>query len=808
MFLRIPRETDLIKLPERFIRLVDVYENGDMLFEVRHFVKQSDIVKKGARLVRITVATRKFQTIDVSQSPGQVKITGAQLVKNIQKLVPDTRNAIKNFDNFIIAQKVVDNSVALDNNLVPELSATDDPKKVQGLYKSKLLLKSVRDLNSENDNRAILQVNREPDDEEAPLRQLIQLNIIKSGFDPSHVSDMIDDGMLSPLESTTGVSEKLGKLKAHLATTRFFKRMVQPPTTIPIHTVAAPEDTNVLTLEPVFSDESEVVSQVVVPSDKIRDGSGNILPVFFKFELLNPGGVSIQTVQEPVNVLRFLEAFYMPKVPPVVHFGAFDTTSKATIRVKQLDPKGVAVKVFRKNFEYSVNNISEYQFVAEYDIPSNSGFVTIPVDVSPSFSTIYRVVSVGKQDAVGAEFTNVVINPKKVVRRRKYVAMTTRVVASGLSIDVTDVPVEVVSFVLLRKDSTVKSSFTVVGDDVIQVVAENDAATYSVVDTGVKNGHVYEYVCRLIYKNGDTFDAGRVCIEYQSLVENLVDTKVENLLVSHEIDNFGVTFDIASTVTESNLDSVKRLLEAQGLSELFQDDLFAERDKLQSLIAHNIDRVDLTEGVRETFGVFTEKTFSDSKFRNINSVLPLKAGHKYRYEVTALLRAPETLFDEFTKTATDKTTKKQYTFRPAKFHHPIALTLGNITTAQTLLANYAKSQFSFGSVGNLTTVEVSFANDTVYITESSVEPFDKKINLVRWSINGLAQSVDHFLVMKEFLGQRTVVGKAHAVNDPTTFRFFHELSSADIGELVYIIVPVFSNYVVGQESKTNSLKVE
>ena len=151
MFVRVPRETNIIRLPQRFIRLVDVRGNGDLVFEVRYFVKQSDIVKKNARLVRVSVSTRTFQKIDVTQTAGQTNVTADQLVKNVLRLVPDTRNAIKNFDNFVIARKIIDNASVLDNDLVLQLQKTDDPKKIKGPYKSKLTLRTVRDLNSEND---------------------------------------------------------------------------------------------------------------------------------------------------------------------------------------------------------------------------------------------------------------------------------------------------------------------------------------------------------------------------------------------------------------------------------------------------------------------------------------------------------------------------------------------------------------------------------------------------------------------------------------------------------------------------------
>jgi acyl carrier protein len=667
----------------------------------------------------------------------------------------------------------------------------------------------VRELNSSNDNKAILQVNSSINDLPSfSMRQLIESNIIKFGFDPSHVTNIVNDSVISPYEATTGIGMKDSKLESHSTITHFFRKILESNSNFSTTSVDSPEDTKILVIEPTFSDQTEIRSIISVASEKIFDGNGNSLPTFFKFELLNSAGIAIQTIQEPVDVLKLLEVYYTPKLPPIVHFGSFDTTNKATIRVKQVDPLGSSVKVFRKNLEYSTNGISEYQFVAEYALPPKSGFITIPVEVSPHYTTIYRVIPTGRQGSVSPEFTNIVINPKKVIKRRKYVAMTTRIISTGISIDVSDVPVDAVSLMILKKDSTIKSDWSVVGNSVVQINTIADASTYSIVDTALRKGHVYQYVCRLVYKNGDNFDAGNACVEFYPLVENLVDTQISDVNVSYEIDNFDVTFNLKSIIEQTDLDSIKNLLESQGMLEFFSSDILTERDKLQNLVAHSIDRVDLTDGIRETFGVVTDSNFSDSTLRKINSVSPLQAGHKYRYEVSALLRSPETLFDNFKKTAIDSETKKQYSYYPAKFQHPITLTHGNIVTSQTLAAHYPKTKFSFGNVGNVSTIDVSFANDSVSISDSSAEEFDRVTNLVKWNVNGPATLIDHFLILKEFLGQREIVGKTHALNDTLTFNFYHLLSSSEIGEFNYVIVPVFKNYALGQESKTNTVSVE
>lgn len=810
MFVRVPKETDLIRLPSHFARLVNVLENGDLVFEIRHRIRQSDIVKRHAQIVRVTVLTRVAPRIDVLHTPGQVGLTAKLAVRNILTFIPSIRNAIRNNDTFVVATRYVDNTSKLDTQLIADLKRIENPRDIAALYKPKLMLRSVRELNSQNDAKPYLQVNKLHSEaqETTSFSHLAQQGIMKHGFDPSHVARIVDSEILTPRESLTGVFLKSTMLNQWESKSRYFKKLTRPPAASPVNTEDVTEESSVMVIESVFSDEVEIVSQITLPIHKLSDAHNNFKPAFFKFELLNQSQVTIQTVQENVDILQHIEAFYAPRVAPIVEFARFETGGKANIQIKQMDPRAIAVRVYRKDFTYVSNNANNYQLVTEHDIEYGAGFETISVDVSQSYSTIYRVIPVGKNGTMGSEFTNIVINPTKVPRRRTYVSLTTRVVNNGVSIDVTDVPFDVVSFIIMRRDDTIRGAFEVIGDDVIQVSTANATQTYSVIDTNLKQNHVYEYICRMIYRNGSTFDAGRAFIEYERLVENLVDTRIENVISELNIDNFNVTFKIKSILNESNIDAIKKLLERQGLSDFFTADIHLEREKLQKLIAHQVYRVNLTEGIKENFGIFTDEEFSDSRLRLINSVAPLKSGNTYRYEVIALLRASETMFDDFVKTSVDSTTKKSYTWKPSKFLHPITLRNGNITSPQTLTEKYPQEQFGFGSVGNIATAEVTFSKDLVFVTNANAEMFDTKTIVVRWAITGNSDQVDHFIIMKETQGQRTIVGKSHAVNDTSTFRFLHLLSTADIGEIEYIVTPVFDTYDVGAETKTNKVVIE
>lgn len=808
MFVKVPRESDLIKLPYQFARIVNVLENGDITFEVKYRVKQSDIVSKNAKIVKISVVSKIQTHLDINQMPGQSRPSNKQLVRNILTHMSTARNMSRNIESTIISKKLVDNMSKLDFNVINDLKRNSNPKNVASLYKSKAVLRSVNDLNTQNDIKPVLQVNREiADDDAVSSKNLIQQAILRHGFDPSHISEFVDEEILTTNESLNGVFLKSSQMNSWESTTRLFKKITKSTTSVPGETSTLSSDANVLSIETVFADEIELSTEITLPIDKIKDSAGNYKQTFFVFDLLGQNEISIQTIQESFDVLKYLEVFFTPRIPPLVTFSKFESVGRATIHVKQMDSRATAVKIYKKDFSYTNNDAQKYFLVSEHEIPFDGTFRSIPVEISQSSSTIFRVISSGKTDGLSSEFTNIVVNPTKIIKRRKYISLTSRVVSNGVNIDVTDVPFDVVSFCILRRDMTVKGNFEYIGDEVVQVKQDSESSVYTVTDVNAKKFHIYEYSCKLFFKNGSTCNVGSVLVDYEPLVENFVDTRIENLEVVRDIDNFDVQFSISTKVNDSTSDSIKKLLERQGLSDLFADDLLVERDKLQKLIAHQVYRVDLTEGVKENFGVITETSFSDSALRLINDVRKLQSGHAYRYEVTALLRAPETLFSEFVKTAVDPISKRTYSFKPSKFLHPITKRTGNITSPQSLSEHYSQSELSFGNVGNLSTIDVSFSNDKVSINHGSADSFDSKTHLLKWSISGKSDQIDHFLIMKEFLGQRKIIGKCHAQNEATTFRFFYELTSADQGEIEYIILPILDNYSVGLEFKTSKVSI-
>lgn len=818
MFVKIPKLSNIIRVPMNFITLDKIHANGDLSFTISYHINQSDIVQKNALTCRLTAMTRVTQQTNVLPPKANPVSQNRMMIRNILALTSATRATVTNQENFIIATKLVDNTSALNNEIIGNLRKRHPLSSINALHKRKVVVKSVNELNASNNMQPVLQVNsNQPEDVSEniqPTRHVFQTNLIRHAIDPTHFYDL-EENSLTPDEAINGTSAKgsrrhvdrLGGRYPDLVNVIKNLRFVNHPSIV--STLGIPDDTKIVTLSTEVTDQIEIETSMRLPAAKLQESNGDFKPLIMQFDLLDNLGVTIQSAQQTVSVIEHIDIFKTPKIAPIVKLAKFDTTTLGNIQVRQLDPQAKSVRIFKKSFFYAVNDIDSYSPVDDYDISVNDKFVSIPVDVSARCTTIFRVVPVGEHGTLSAEFTNVIVKPSFPIKKLTSVSLTTKIVDVGVNIEIREVPADVVAVRVARRDDTINEVlFSTIGDDNLQVNPHDETTVYIVTDTSAQDGHLYEYVCKLIYRNGTTTQSGNAILEYQSLAESAVDTKIENLEVSHDINNLDVKFDIVTEVTETNIDAIKTLLQNQGIEDQFSGDIIADRANLQKLIAHSIQRINLTTGIREDFGTVTSTSFSDVQLRVVNSVLPLKQGQNYRYEVVALLRATETLLTQLSKTVVDPVTHKSFTFSPAKFLHPITLTLGNITSPATLAAHYPKSQMAFGSVGNLAQTEVSFSDDVNSVIDASAENFDKHYDLVKWRISGNSDDIDHFMIMKEHLGQRHIVGKSHASFDNTAFTFIYTRKPGDVGELFFVIIPVYNTYSVGNEVKTNGITLD
>ena len=821
MYFRFNRRYNLLDVKDDFAHLRQVLSNGDLEFEFFYHVQPHDAVAHEALNVRVSVFSRTIKQKPLLENSHVGHIDTRKLVGNILMQMPNAKSAVKQQQEFAVAFRNSDISAKVNNEIVGQLRAKVPARNIQQLFRPVLKLMPSADVKEAADDKPVLTqvahqftsdihtVHSASIDENAT--KMMHEMIVRQGLDPSHILTLthrsvpaVDalGGILRPqraLEFENSPASRL--LHFHL-----FPPVVQ---TRPVYTSQVVDSTvvQVLTHEPQAS--VEVPITIVVPRTALRSDGRDSPHFFVKFELINGRtGVAVDTVTKSLDTARHVQLFYTPRRPPIVKATKSEISTRANLEIKQIDPGASAVQIYKKQFFRAVTEVDDYTLIGTYNVKRNEQSLLVQVDLPRNSPALYRVVPVGNQGTQGFEYTNVVVRPSH-YRQVKSLALTAQPIDIGIRLEARQIPQHVVAIEFkARNMTTFEDDYHNVGGDVSLIDDAVRTSDYlTVVDRNVSANNIYEYVARLIYESGTDELTGHTAVEFLQPVPGQVDTKIENLVVDLA-GTLNVTFTITTNIVDNNLDVVKALLEKQGIIDQFKGDVEREREFLKSLIAHNIIRVDLTSGAREDFGVVTTNSFSDVDLRKNQAIRPLKLGHRYRYEVSALLRAPETMFETLTKEKVDQVTKKTYSFSPAKWLHPLTLNRGIIVSSAGLKTRYSKEPMSHGGLGAIESVEVSFDDEPARIIDPAASRFDKFLNIITWKVQGSIDAVDHFLIMKDVHGNRTLIGKAHSEFPYGNCQYLHPVSRRDEGSFNYVIVPIFNSYKTGTQVSTNAVIVE
>ena len=79
--------------------------------------------------------------------------------------------------------------------------------------------------------------------------------------------------------------------------------------------------------------------------------------------------------------------------------------------------------------------------------------------------------------------------------------------------------------------------------------------------------------------------------------------------------------------------------------------------------------------------------------------------------------------------------------------------------------------------------------------------------LIQWSLNGNIDLVDHFIIVLNVLGIKTIVGTAHNISNSSYFEFVDLLTNNEGGSIFYHIIPVYYDYSRGPEIKTGKIVI-
>lgn len=840
MYFRNQKQAQILTIEDDFARLVDVLDNGDLEFEFTYSLQQSDVVKYNAQKVNINVEIRNIVPKPMLATSHRGLVDTRALVDNIRSAVSDAKSTLQTQQTYNIVSRVSDITKVINPDVYPQLRARAPNSEIPSFNSPRLSLVPADSVKQSNDPQPILHrvaLSAIVPDLQTTLstsqgeiaQSLMHEMITRQSLDPTYVlqmtpraipEDATHGGLSNPSTAIEHFTDPVSRL------TNFY--LFPPASDVPPTTTDGIVDTDLVhVLRTVTDGTAEVTETVILPNSRLYAEGAFVGQIYVTFALADPvSNLGIDTIVKTIDLTQHLHVFYTPRQAPKVKLAGSPGASRMNLEVKQIDPGATEVQIYKKAFWVASTLTDDYTLIGTYSLTARDQSLLIQVDAPVRSPVLYRVIPVGKQSMQGFEFTNIVARPPHYCPVLA-VALVAAQVDTGIQLEVRHLPQNAVAVMFLRWNTTTHDSEFTIAPVTTQ---ENPVTTYytdtpnlsnvgfiddsvrkadllTTIDTEVTDGNVYRYVARVIYKDGMTNDCGDATIEFVQPAPGQVVTTLTNLVVAHDtVPN--VTFDIVPSTVATDMDAIKHMLSNQGMTDFFASDVATQRDELADLISYRIDRVNLTTGVRESFGIVTDRSFDDDAAGKNLSVAPLTYGQTYRYELYPLLRAPETMFDAFVKAAVDPTTLKPYSFSPAKYLHPLTLSRGTLVTTDGAKKRTAKAAMEFGVVGAVATQEVSFDNDTANVTNATAVNFDRDTNIVSWQILGSLDQVDHFIIMKQIHNIRTIIGKTHAEFASGACQYIHPITRHDVGSLKYIIIPIYSDYRVGPEAQTNTLVVE
>ena len=806
MYIRVKKRKDIITVGDSFMNLTTVTDDlitGTVKYSVDQ-VKLIQDVQNAGSIVRITFSTKNPQKIDSIRNINP-KLHPELVSKAVTTLYRDAVEYAKNLEEANVLQVYADSTSKVNNQLMAAVKSNHrDGFDTTQTRTTKYMLRTVKQVGDAGNFAPVMHATSLQKSDAATFnpKNSLRTMLVTERLDPSTI---IEQSLphLNSKESLAGTHNK--KFDVSPTLNDFYRHIIRTPSTGFGSTEHFSDQEKILVVQNTLNNQVNVSKDFTLPYSSIKNTDGTFKTMFVFFEVLDRLGVMQQQTEKLIDLSRAVEVFQTPRIAPSVSVYKNARSLIGSLRIQQNDPDAKFVNLYRKLVSHVSSETQDYLYLSQVELIASEGEKIVSVDVPAGSSIIYRVIPVSSTGIESFEFTNVVMTSTARDRRFKHASLAFKITDNGVVIEVREISPEAVSFDIVRKNRTLfDKNYSTVTTSTILV--ESGQTQYQIVDSSVKRKHVYEYAAVLFFKDGRKSTVGNIIVEYVPAADSIVDTKVTNLVVTLSPDP-NVTFDLETNVVSTDTSTLTKLLSQNNLLGFFSTDVLKERSKLDDLICYEIQRQDLTVGVIENFGIVSEKTFSDEKLRVITSVSPLKTGRQYRYVVTTLLRSPETLFEDFSKDAIDATTKKKYSYRPFKFFQPVTLERGSVTTSTSLKLNHAKDPFAFGNVGSFATAEVFLDKTVSSVTDAKAETIFDDFIVVRWKYNGSLDDVDHFIIMKEFQGMRSMVGKSHALSGNRTLQYIKKMSHDDMGELAFIIIPVFSDYQLGAEVRSNLITV-
>lgn len=810
------RKTNIISFPNEFCLLEKIDTKGYYCYSISYQINPTEAMKSNAYLVKIYVSKESFAN-KTTNIFNQKSDSDQQVVENILTNNSANRDLTRNIskDN-ILVELNSDFTKKIPNNVASSLKNSQFSKK-----KKEIKLELLETLKSKNINPTIFDINLIPESktnidtskQAIDVQQTSMDLLINQSIDPALYSSKnrlivptikAKDGTISKTNDikTMAGTVLVDSLSSYSQNSSIIAETLSNSDTIPIEVLV---DDNFIT----------VTEQVLIPISL-----GNLPELYLVAELIDQNSVPVQTESRVIQHSKNIINLQIPKLPPIVsainHFG------RTILEFKQVDENAVSINIYRKILPLTTqNNDSTYTFVSNVKCTKQDETKRYEDKISNLNPVIYRLIPIDTNGNMGSEFTSIIskaktgnINVQELMAKRtnNFAVLTYRMETDGITVEVKDIPSGVISVELYRQDQFSRMPIMIAPP--IQITSKGNTTVFFK-DTKVSLGRIYQYIGKILFRNGTSLAiSNKLIVEYNPERTNIVNTTLVNPKVVQTPIGPDVQFSFNSNFAAKDEDDIQKALNVQGLNQYFLNDI--RKDKLQELIAYHVTRVNMSSGQIEEFGTITDSDFSDTKFGPVKGVAPLQAGNDYKYIVNTHLRSADTLLQNFVKEVTGSInfagivplqTGSNYKFQPYKWRHPIALEKGNIISENTLKTNHAKTQFTFGKIGNITSTTLSLSTPIPTIFDALATKLNSTLTRVQWKIQGEANKIDHFIVMIDILGKRTIAGKCHNITNTNQFQFYDVLDDGEMGSLTYYIVPVYYDYSRGKEVNTNKVYI-
>ena len=804
----IQRDTEIIQIPEDFATLLEITPEGYFRYKIQYYIDPSKSVANKAITCDIQFSEKPFAR-RVARS--FLNFNPQDIIHNLMVRNSRQKDFMRGYKEDIFFSYCSDISKHFPNNLLPAFRNKDNRNPTVRRFQS-VVATTVAELNEQNVAVPILGTNlfsqefhEVPNNVTYRRRSSNLLNIHRE--DPASYVGQRSNTLIPARRGFSGIIPNRPAYST--GNEKLLIESLLTKTTIENQTQLNSTDVVNVTVETNL--KHLVIEEVIsIPRGDVEVDDINVL-----FRLRNNKGMIIRTVSSVINHSQQVALLTIPTEAPSLIAPKVSSFGANVISIKQMDPYGTGIRLYRKTFKDAVPNIdSTYRFVGEINALPSEDFKRITDPITTTNPVIYRAIPINNSGIMGAEFSSIIMQSKRGPiaprsprdQRPIFLSVSTTVKDGRIIVSVTDVPALVIAIEIMRYDRTIKERTATRIGNIIQTLDES-ASAYTFEDTNLKKGRIYEYLPKLYFKDGKTQIASVTNLtEYSPIQSNIVDV----VYTAPEIVENGADIDVKFTITKNIIaneaDVIKTFLEQQGFLGEFQNEIIANREKLGELFGTEVIRTNLSLGEVENFGIITSEEFSDVTFGRPKGVSPIEPGFNYRYTLKTFARNIETLLPTLERTV--KTgTNTSYTLSPSKWRHPVVLSEGNIVSDSSLKRNHSKTDFTFGTVVNIVDIDVSLADvlPSIYDGKAKVLGLDRV--LLQWKVQGNVDKIDHFIVILEVLGVRTIVGKSHNITNSNYFQFVDKLTNDESGGFSYYIMPVFFDYSRGTELKTNQVVI-